>query len=214
MNLLWQQIANTTVSRILCSTNMDGIVLDCEHGYFNPETLVNCIEIIKLAGKKCFMRLKNNERLIQLAYDNKCDGVIIADCYRYSHIKPGIGLVRSNFWGRHDILRSDMLIIGQVEDIEMIDRLEDYTGETYDYLMIGPYDLSNSIGDVENFQNENYLNAIKKFEKIIPLRKRGIHLVKDIPSQVEKYKDYGLKCWSLDSLMILDSIKEIDKHVK
>ncbi len=213
MNLLWQQIANTTVSRILCSTNMDGIVLDCEHGHFNPETLVNCIEIIKSNNKKCFMRFKYNDQLMQLAHDNNCDGVIVADWQGFLYDKPGIGLVRSNFWGRQDILRNDMIMIYQIEDSSVMLRLQDHAEEKYDYLMIGPYDLSNSIGDVGNFQNETYLNAIKKYEKIIPLRKRGIHLVKDIEPQNEKYKDYGLKCYSLDTLSLLNGVKELDKYV-
>ena len=57
MILTWQQIPSPIVSEVLAGQNCDGVVLDTEHGSFNKETLVSCIQVVTLMNKKCFVRL-------------------------------------------------------------------------------------------------------------------------------------------------------------
>ena len=42
MILSWQQIPSATISEIMCK-GFDGVVLDTEHGSFNPETINNTV---------------------------------------------------------------------------------------------------------------------------------------------------------------------------
>jgi len=217
MNLLFQQIANTTVTEILCSTQMDGIVLDTEHGYFNNETLVDCIRVIKLSGKQAFVRMKIDQQLAQLCIDNSINGIILSDVrYPSDSIKEyiGCGLVKNNFWGMKDLSTRKTSLIAQIESREAIDRIEDNDWLfVYDYLMIGMYDLSQKYGCFGDFDNRKFMEAIERFEKNVGRKRRGIHLVKDIDSDYDKYKDYGLKGFSLDTLGILDRVKELNKYV-
>jgi 2-keto-3-deoxy-L-rhamnonate aldolase RhmA len=46
MHLTLQTIPSPIISELLTYSNLDGIVLDTEHGYFNNETLYACIQII------------------------------------------------------------------------------------------------------------------------------------------------------------------------
>lgn len=212
MKLLWQQIANTTATEILCDTAMDGIVLDAEHGYWNNETLVDCIRIIRLYKKMPFVRMKFNEQLVQLCYDNECHSMYSNVEEDFSNI-PGLALCKNNNWGNRQIkahLRT--ISIAQIESrvgIENLDRIR----PGFDYYMLGLYDLSANLFNPGSFHTSEIKEWIKKFEKAIPLKNRGIHLVKNIKSDYEKYKNYGMIAFSLDTLALVDRVKELNKYV-
>jgi len=215
MKVLWQQIANTTVTEILCSTAMDGVVLDCEHGYWNNETIVDCIRVIRLSRKKPFVRIKGDKQLTQLCYDNECEGIIYSNIGTWCEKRSdyGIGLVKNNFWGKNDITKRNLIEIGQLENISCFENIDEIkrNASPFDYYMIGSYDLSNSIGDVGNFKNETFIMAMKKFESTIPLQKRGIHIVKNF-EEYDRYKDYGFIAFSLDTLSLVKGVKELNKY--
>ena len=79
MKFLWQQIPSPIISEILCQNSFDGIVIDTEHGGYNTETLSNCIQVITLNKKKCFVRLTEvNKTLIRQCLDAGCDGLIFS----------------------------------------------------------------------------------------------------------------------------------------
>ena len=79
MRLTWQQIASTVVSDILSRVDLDGVVLDTEHGCYSNETLFNCIQVVTGNKKKCFVRLTEvNATLIRLCLDAGADGLIFS----------------------------------------------------------------------------------------------------------------------------------------
>ena len=230
LTMLWQQIPNTTITELLCSTKMQAIVLDCEHGYFNNETLVDCIRVIKLYKKKAFVRLKYNEQLIQLAVDNGIDGIIYANAKDNINYLPGTALVRKNLWGNKKVIPANDTKIIQIAQIECVESIESIPylydvepwAHKFDYYMIGKYDLKVScdksyMADHEDDDSINYSSVdyqIKKLESEIENKKKmAIHLVKNIDKDIDKYKDYGCIAFGLDTLAIIDKIKELNKYV-
>jgi 2-keto-3-deoxy-L-rhamnonate aldolase RhmA len=216
MNLSWQQIPSTIISEIL-SKKLDGVVLDNEHGIFNLESLFSCIQTIKLANKICLVRLpKISKDFIKYCLDSGCDGFIfstienkkqckkiIKNCFFPPLGKRGLGLVRDNFWGCHDLkLNKIPLIIPQIETKKAIENIKDIIGFNFNYYLIGPYDLSLSLGCPGEFDNKKYLNAIKTIENEINNDKLAIHIPRDIDENINKYKNYGLKCIGMDTTAI------------
>jgi hypothetical protein len=53
---------------------------------------------------------------------------------------------------------------------------------------------------------------VKRFELIIPVKKRGVHLVKNF-EEYDRYKDYGFIAFSLDTLSLINGVKELNKYV-
>ncbi len=214
LNLLWQQISNSTVTELLCTTKMDGIVLDCEHGYFNPETLVDCVRVIRLYKKKALVRVREDDvKTMQLAYDNNCWGIVVANAQKNVHHYMGTGLCKANYYGEYDsVNRPTIKWIAQIESKSGITFVTNYT-DSYDYYMIGMYDLSVDCRCGGDFKDSVFLDKIDIFNASIPREKRGIHLVKNIHNDIEKYESYGLKCFSLDTLAILDMVKGLDNYV-
>ena len=217
MNLFWQIIPSTEITEILCSGKMDGVVIDAEHGSFTIQNIVDSIRVITLKGKKAFVRLKENQRIEQISVDNGCDGLIYSTVERLIKPKWGIGLTRKNNYGQSKLTGKAIVRVAQIETVAGLLGLSKSVSFNkmygYDYYMLTPYDFSNSIGLPGQFNSAEYLDCDDKFKAIVPAEKRACHIVKDIESQTEKYKDYGLKCYGLDSLMILDTVKGLDKYV-
>ena len=68
-----------------------------------------------------------------------------------------------NFEGYKKFVRDNLVIIVQIEDIEAVDNLDDILKvKGIDGTLIGPYDLSGSIGVPGKFDNLKVKQAIQK----------------------------------------------------
>lgn len=219
LKLLWQQIPNPLITEIMCNSIMDGVVLDKEHGCFNDETIYNCIQIIRLKHKKCFVRVKKNidETFIGMCLDAGCTGFIIANVKNfeeYYRIKDmcdyrSTGLYRSNKWDVNNP-KPDITLVAQIEShISELEKLVKMTKA--DYYLIGPYDLSASLGIAGDFTNDVYLCALKHINVCIPHNKLGLHLVRDWDWWEDN--DYGFMAYGLDSTMLIDSLRNIEQTI-
>tara|TARA_R110000824_G_scaffold94435_11_gene227817 strand:- start:306 stop:989 length:684 start_codon:yes stop_codon:yes gene_type:complete len=226
MILSWQQIPSPMVSEILCYSS-DGVVIDTEHGCFNNETIYNCIQIIKSSNKKCFVRLTEiSNTLIRYCLDAGADGLIFStvenedqceEIKKFSCFPPvgrrGLGLVRQNRWGLGgDLVSKDPILIPQIESKVGIENLDKICSYNFDYYLIGPYDLSMSINLAGKFDSEEFMCYINKVAKIIPQNKMAVHIPSDVPKQIEKYKNYGLKCLGMDTMSLIEFGKEMRKY--
>lgn len=224
MKLLWQQIPSTIVTEIYINTEFDGVVLDTEHSPFNNETLYSCIQVAKLSGKKCFVRLAHLDKIVtKMCMDAGCDGIIFStvedeveaqtmvDYCRYPHQggNRGQGLVRENKWGEAALGDKQVLVIAQIETKKAVDNLEKIKQCNFDMYLIGPYDLSASLGCVEKFYNSEYLRYTDKIMNAIPKHQLGIHIPKDVAEHYPKNRDYGFVALGMDTTMIIQNCKEL-----
>jgi 2-dehydro-3-deoxyglucarate aldolase len=237
---LWQQIPSTTISEILCQTSMDFVVLDTEHGAWSDESIFQCIQIITLCRKKCFVRLTEAD-LTRTRYclDAGADGLIFSTVDSQDYLnkiksqcffpadgsnnvtgKRGYGLTRDNMWGEQE-RKGKRTIIVQIENTNGVKlfcpcvapTLAEYYFEDVDfvdYYMIGPYDLSCDIGCAGDFDHPRYKDMMKFIKDIIPSNKLGYHVVKDIDNQRKELKDCGFLAFGMDTLFLLDGAKQIE----
>ncbi len=220
MKCLWQQIPNTIVSEIYCNSKFDGIVLDTEHSAWNNETLFQHIQLITLK-KKCFVRLTEiNKTLIRMCLDANVTGLIFstietkAQCIEINKLcdynyKRGVGLVRENLWGELEIKKRYPILIAQIETYVGICNCN-IINKYFDYCMIGPYDLSRSLGDIGNFKTNDFKDMINIFESNIKIKKRGYHIVKDIKRQYNKIKNYGFIAMSMDTILLNEGLRKLE----
>lgn len=226
MKLLWQQIPSPLVSEILCNGDGDGVVLDLEHSVFNPETIYSCIQVIQISKKLAFVRTPPDEKtLARHALDIGCDGIIFSTIeeekiakdllsivqFPPSRGRRGLGLVRDNLWGLKGLPLRKPITVAQIETIKGITNLSDRKLDGFDYYLIGPYDLSLSAGHPGDFDDPNFESYLKKFEKSLPPKKRGVHIVKNYQKNFQKYKSWGLLAFGLDTLMIQQGLEKVEK---
>ncbi len=223
----WQQIPSPLVSEIMCK-NFDGVVLDCEHGSFSRETLTSCLQVIKLSKKKAFVRLTEISKTeIRHCLDTGADGLIFSTveteeqcrkikdfCYFNPRGSRGLGLVRQNFWGNKKLIQKDPIIIPQIETKLSVDNLSSIIKHNFDYYLIGPYDLSLSLGSPGDFNNYLFLDCIKKINELIDSKKLAVHIPDKIDKEVEKFHNYGLKCLGMDTVAILEFNKRSIEDAK
>jgi len=223
MRCLWQQIPSTVVSELLARHTTHGVVLDTEHSSWNNETIYNCIQVVKLSGKSCYVRIAEvNKSLIKICLDADADGIILSNCdtteqatqfkdlmYYPPHGSRGLGLTRQNNWGEDEgLVWSRPLSIVQIETRQSIYNLEEIKEVGFDYYLIGPYDLSMSVGFPGDFENSRFKELIKIFESEITEDKRAIHIPKDVDKHIQKYVDYGLVAVGMDSTDLIKAIRE------
>jgi 2-keto-3-deoxy-L-rhamnonate aldolase RhmA len=225
MKLFWQQIPSTVITEILCSNRLDGVVLDNEHGCFNNTDLCQSIQIATLSNKKVFVRITNiDEQLIRMVLDHGATGIILStteDVNDFIRLKSlckypplgvrGQGLVRENFWGEKDLkTQRTPMVIPQIETINGVIEAKKIYEHCEGPMLVGPYDLSASCGDVGNFKNPYFINHLNTL-KIIAGKKLGYHIVKDIEGQLEDLKDSNFLAFGLDTLFLIDGVKSVDK---
>lgn len=223
MKLLWQQLSSPTITEILCGSIFDGVVFDLEHGCYNNETLYNCIQVCLLKNKLCFIRVTwLDKTVIRMSLDAGCSGVIFStvedhdqarELYNYCFYPPagkrGQGLVRENKWGEEDFRHRKPIIVAQIETQQGVNNINSLSQINFDYFMVGPYDLSASLGCVGDFNSSSYKNTIETLKSKLG-SKLGYHLVKDIKTQLEAHKNSKFLALSMDTLFIIDGIKSIE----
>lgn len=228
MNLTLQTIPSPLVSELLTYSELEGVVLDTEHGHFDNETLYSCIQVITLRRKKCFIRFTNlNKQLVRMCLDAGVDGVIfstVESCADAQEILSycrypsqggvrGCGLVRENKWGDQQLDGHKPIIIGQIETQVAIDNIQELIKCDFDLFLIGPYDIASSLKLPGQFGNSIYLDYINKIYNTIPLDRLGLFL--PTKKDIDNYKKLeqqrpNLLIWGMDTDFILQSLKNIN----
>ena len=210
MRLAWQQIPSPLVSEMLCR-GMDGVVIDTEHGCYNNETLYACIQIITASGKKCFVRLTEiNKTLIRICLDAGVTGLIFSTVETVTQAQQIQELCSfPKYRGYAKLVSLPPIIIAQIETKKGVQNLEKIHEKGFDFYMVGPYDLSASLGKAGDFECKEYARALQKIKKIIPVRQMAVHIPTDVDKQIKKYEDYGIIAVGMDTTILLEGYREL-----
>jgi 2-dehydro-3-deoxyglucarate aldolase len=145
--------------------------------------------------------------------EKQCKKIIDFSCY-FPTGERGLGLVRQNAWGQENLICKDPILIPQIETKRGVDNLKQIVSFNFDYYLIGPYDLSLSLGAPGDFKNENFLLHIDRFNDIIAEDKRAIHIPDNVEKKVKGYENYGLKCLGMDTVALIEYHGSIKNNVR
>jgi len=184
----------------------DWVVVDLEHSTISLESAGDLIRIINLAGSIPLVRLTSNHPdQIKRVMDAGAHGVVVPNvtspeearqavaATRYPPLGTrGVGLARAQGYGRSfreywEWQKRKPIVILQIENISALDSLEEiFSIPLVSGFMIGPYDLSASMGIPGKFETQEF-KKIKR--KILETGKKtgclpGIHIVEPEPSQL------------------------------
>ena len=215
----WCQFFDQFAIRKICNLNYDWLALDMEHGVYNYKDVCVLTSIIKDYGKIPFVRLnKSNEESVQKSLDSGASGLILPMIENPSSLKKlikkssyppignrSVGFSNSNMFGlnlSNDLnSKSRPYIVIQIESVSGVDNLSDLINiDGFDAIMIGPYDLSASLGCPGDFQNKKFIDCINKINKLIFESKlyNGYHIVtpdeQDLKNKIKsgyKFIAYG-----------------------
>ena len=234
----WVTIGHQIIIEIMSSAGFDWLTIDLEHSVIELTTAQNLIAHIKNNGMNALIRVsKNEEVVIKRVMDAGADGIIVplvknkedalkaVNYVKYPPIgKRGVGLARAQKYGigfneYKDWVKNESVIIAQIEHIDAVKNIDDILSvEGIDGTIIGPYDLSGSMGIPGEYDKQEVKDAIKKVEQACKKFKKslGFHVV---PPDFNQFKDkikagYTFLAYSLDFLFLGEKVREEMKKVK
>ncbi len=231
-------MAHPLIPEILGQAGFDWLAVDMEHSSIELTGLLSLIISIEANGMVPLVRVgENNANLIKRVMDAGAYGVIVANvcsaqeaeavvaAVKYPPIGTrGVGLYRAQKfgWGFEDYknwLEQESIVIIQIEHIKAVHNIDQILStEGVDAFVVGPYDLSASLGKPGAFhdpQVKQALNEIKKAaarHKVVP----GFHSVSADPLEAVKRRREGYKFlgFSIDSILLGDVAIRSLKFIK
>jgi 2-dehydro-3-deoxyglucarate aldolase len=221
----WIASAHVSVAEILASSGFDWIVVDMEHSNIVLSDLPALFAVFEKQGVLPLVRLPENDpSMLRRVLDTGAGGVIVPmvnsrkDAERVVQAakyppegRRGVGIARAHAYGKKfkqhvKSSNDDVLIVVQIEHIDAVRNAESiFSVPGVDAYMIGPYDLSGSLGipgqladpRVEEAK-ERVLKSGKK-KRIVP----GIHLVHPSEPDLDRALELGYRFIALSSDILL-----------
>lgn len=210
----WLQLASADAAEIIAKCGYDWVTVDMEHGGFSRLHLSDLFRAIELGGAAPFVRVAEaNMVLIRSALDAGAQGIILpmiesgeqlAEAISHIYYPPegingnkrggtrGVGFCRANLFGERfdeylNGLARQILVVAQIEHIRGVAALSEILEVPgLDAIMVGPYDLSGSMGMPGNFSDPEFEKVMGEIARTareykIPM---GAHVVEPDPAEL------------------------------
>ncbi len=222
----WIQLGHPAVAEIMASAGFDWLAIDLEHSTITLREAEDLIRVIDLKGVVPLVRLaSNNAEQIKRIMDAGAHGVIVPmvksqdeahAVVRAVKYPPqgerSIGLARAQGYGvdfarYFEWQRDQSLVVVQIEHIDAVNNLESIlTVPGVDAYIVGPYDLSGSMGLPGEFQAPQFLEAMAQIRSVSEKLRvpGGLHIVEPDPQALKQCIDEGNRfiAYGVDTRML------------
>ena len=227
-------LPSAEICELLASIGYDWLFIDAEHGAFNPQQAQAMLQAA--APTPCLIRVPSDETIwLKKALDIGAAGVIVpqvhtADQAReiISHCKytpdgkRGIGIGRAHKYGidfdRYiKYANQETAVVLQAESSEAVDNINDIVKlKGIDAILIGPYDLSASLGKPGEIDHPVVQAAINKIIKTCQNAKLAMGFFGVTPESVLPYKQKGftLLTIGMDTAFLINAAQEMLSKMK
>ena len=178
----WTSIAHPSITEIFVQSGVDFVGIDIEHSTINQEQSQRIIAASQAGGSLCLPRIaSHNMEMIKRLLDSGADGIIVPMVSTNEEVERlvswckypptgcrSFGISRGQGYGfDFDVYAStwnDMSsLIVQIESVEGVKNIEAIlANKDVDGAMIGPYDLSGSLGVPGQLDHPFVIDAAKK----------------------------------------------------
>ena len=228
----WVQIGHNNSTEILSSSDsFDWVCIDLEHSAISIEKCESLIRAIEYGGSVPIVRLtSNNSDLIKRVMDSGALGIVVpmvsslkdvTQAFDAMHFPPmgnrGVGLARAQEWGNSfEFYKNEVdpntLFIGQIEHIDAVKNIDEiFESGLLDAYLIGPYDLSASLGKPGEFNDNEFISALESIKKAAVKHKviAGYHLIEPDTNQLDQLiaDGYIFIAYSIDSVILREAVK-------
>ncbi len=225
----WVTLNNPLIPEILAPAGFDWLCIDMEHSSIEIGDLPALIISIEANNMAPLVRVgENNSNLIKRVMDAGAYGVIVPNVNNpeeaqaaVNNIKyppegtRGVGLYRAQRYGVRfeeykQWLRKESVVIIQIEHINAVRDIDSiFSVKGLDAFIIGPYDLSASMGKPGAFNDKEVKNSVNKVLRAAKKHNitAGYHSVSSDPNEALKRKKQGFKFlgFSLDGIFLQDA---------
>ncbi len=229
----WITLGHASIAELMADAGFDWLCIDIEHTVIDLLEVQNLIIAIQSKGKKAYVRVGDNDNvIIKKVLDAGANGIIVPLIKNSNDAKKAIansfypplgsrGVNSASRAQRYGFGFKDYLlsvnkkteVFLQIEHINAIDDLEEILNvKGISGTIIGPYDLSASIGKPGKFDDKEVINAIKRYEAICKKKNKtmGYHVTepdfKKINNKIKK--GYNFIGFSWDTFFLGQMCKD------
>jgi 2-dehydro-3-deoxyglucarate aldolase len=222
----WMQIPHPSIAEIMGQCGYDWVALDLEHGAMSTHQLPDVLRALELGGALALARLAEGSVLAcKQALDAGAAGVIVpmiesaaqlsavrAACRWPPAGSRGVGFSRANLFGkRFETYMTEAqspLLVAMIEHAHAVEALADILAvEGLDAVLVGPYDLSASMGLTGRFDEPRCVRTMEAIkarcaEAQVPC---GIHVVTPDPQVLAARlgEGYRFVAYGTDALFLM-----------
>ncbi|XXK21848.1 HpcH/HpaI aldolase family protein [Arenicellales bacterium nBUS_48] len=181
----WMSLPSSAVAEIMALSGFDLVVIDLEHSVLSMAEAGELIRVIDLAGSAPIVRVSSNDGVqIKRVLDAGAEGIIVPMITTVEEVqaaadsmffppngKRGVGLGRAQEYGPgfnkyFYESRERLILIAQIEHCDALQNLEEIFGSgLVDGYIVGPYDLSCSLGVPGDFEHPDMLAALTQIKE-------------------------------------------------
>ena len=234
----WIMMGSPISVEVMALAGFEWLVIDIEHTAIDMAMAQTLITTIQANDMKALVRVsKNEEVVIKRILDMGADGIIVpmvsskedakmaVDYAKYPPMgKRGVGLYRASKYGTgfeeyKKWVDEELIIIAQIEHIDAVNNIDDILNvEGIDGTIIGPYDLSGSMGYPGDFEREDVKKAV---QKVLDRCKKhnmpsGFHVVDTEPKKLNLKIEQGCTflAYGIDYFFMRDAAIAGMKNIK
>jgi len=209
----WTSLAHPSITEIFTSSGVDFVGIDLEHSTISLEQAQRIIAAAHAGGAACLPRVtSHNGEQIKRLLDSGADGVIVPMVSTKAEVerivewctypplgKRSYGVARAQGYGFDfeeytTTWNSNSTIIIQIESIKGVEAVEDLlASQAIDGAMVGPYDLSGSLGIPGQLSDARVTKACARVIEASRHHGKacGTHLVEPTDAQASAAFDAG-----------------------
>lgn len=221
----WIQIPHPSIAEIMGNAGYDWVAFDLEHGAIAVHQLPDLCRALELGGTLPLARLAQGQvKDCKQALDAGCGGIIapmvesaeqltrIRDACRWPPAGTrGVGFARGNLFGaRFDDYAQEAqapLLVAMIEHQRAVEALPAIVKvQGLDAILIGPYDLSASLGRTADFAHPEFE---KTMARILEVTRSagiacGVHVVTPSPQELQRRQTAGYRflAYGIDSVIL------------
>lgn len=228
----WVTIGHQSIIEIMATAGFEWLTLDLEHSSMDFSKAMELIAHIQSFGMAALVRVsKNEEVVIKRVMDAGADGVIVpmvrtaadaqqaVDYVKYPPMgKRGVGLSRAQNYGigfekYKEWQKDGSIIIAQIEHIDSVNNIDEIINTPgIDGTIVGPFDLSASMGMPGEYHRQEVKDALKRVEERCKFFNKplGFHVIDSNHEAVEEKlaAGYTFLAFSLDFFFLGDKARE------
>ncbi len=228
----WISIGHPDVVEIMTQAGFEWLVVDLEHtsiDFAQAKILIatiranDCVPLVRVGA--------NDELIIKRVMDAGAEGVIVpmiksaeqaqaaVQWVKYPpHGKRGVGLYAAQGYGTQfekykQWVHDESVVIAQIEHIDAVSRIDEILDVTdLDGIIVGPYDLSASMGYPGDYDRNDVKEALQRVVTACKKKKKslGFHVIKSEAQYVKEKLDegYNFLAFSIDFFFLGDRARE------
>ena len=225
----WVTLGHPSIAEIMAAAGFDWLVLDMEHSVLELSEVQTLIQVLDSKHCPAIVRLTSNHPdQIKRVMDAGATGIMVpmiksaanakeavSSMYYPPRGQRGVGLARAQGYGHsfqayRQWLENNAVVIVMIEHIDAVKAIDDILAVPgVDGYIIGPYDLSGSMGRPGDLNHPDVQAAITQIMQAGHRAQKpgGIHVIEPDPEALQQriqagfnFLGYGLYIRILDSI--------------